>query len=81
MSGIKRQKKANIEKVEQEIAQAYSDRDANSDNVDMVKHYMAKVAFLQVELDDVYISSTAKARDWAKARKYYCSGHSTKYYF
>ena len=55
---INRKKK--IEQVEAEVTQASFDRDA-AQSEDMVKHYAAKVKFLQIELDDVFAAHHALA--------------------
>ena len=57
----KRRKKAQIEDLEAEIAQATQDRDS-SKGEDWTKHYANKVAFLQIELDDVYIAGMLKLK-------------------
>ena len=47
----------------------------------MVQHYAAKVKFLQVELDDVFLAMNVQDRQFQSARKYYETGRSTKYHF
>ena len=47
----------------------------------MVQHYAAKVKFLQVELDDVFLHATETSKAYHTARKYYSSNRCSRYYF
>ena len=81
LSQRKREKKQKIEELEAEVANAIVYRDRFAKYPDLMKHYSAKVAFLTVELEDVYEAQNAIAKSFYSGRKYYQWGHSMKYYF
>ena len=82
LSQKKQEKKGKIEELEAEIFQSVMDRDRFlGRNEDLASHYSSKVAFLQIELNDVFEAQNALARQYYAARKYYCWERSNKYFF
>ena len=81
LARYKRIRKNKIEGVEKEIAETVFHREKFADNSDFYEHYTSKLKFLQIELDDIYVSVNAAASAYKKARTYYSSGRNTKYQF
>ena len=81
LTNLKREKKLKIESLEAEVSQSVQQHDAHCNNIDMISHYPAKINFLQVELNEVYLVENAKARAYNTVRKYFQHEHSIKYYF
>ena len=80
LADSKRYKKCRIEAVEQEISEATLQRDM-AESSDMIAHYSAKVKFLQIELDDIFMAINIRDKEFRAAQKFYDTERSTKYYF
>ena len=76
---IKRNKKAQIESVEVQIAENVLHRD-EAVSSETIRHYDDKVKYLQLELDDIYQSQNNLSRQYNTAQKYYFSERSSRYF-
>ena len=78
-SELKRKKKQDIEKLEQDIAESVSCRD-QTPLPEERKSYDDKIKYMQTELDQVFAIQNQHTRNFNIGRKYYYSERSSKYF-